>query len=529
MKVHRQIVAASLLLPVSLVFAGCSEAQEDAQSPDTPETVSTATAAITNKGAVDPGPRSGAAGAGAPLTPQPIDPNSATAQAQAGVACFPGLQPGMKTLCEKAIIRFQEVDSVSGSTVSTGIPGFIAAGTVEAGVGVGPTFNGAGCHICHSQPGVLGAGVAPSSPQFPGQPNPQVALATLDGAKNTVPSFITATGPIREARFKSDGGVHDLYTIAGRSDASGCSAAQPAFATQLAAGNVVFRIPIATFGDGLVENIPEMELESNLAQAQAQTQFATGGTFNRSGNDGTITRFGWKAQNKSLTIFASEAYNVEQGVTNLGFPDEREGGASNLNGCMAFNATPEDNTAFLTNSTTLNATDASEINADVFNFALAMQLSAPPTPTVTGIPSSACDTAVFGTCGIAAEIGSLEFQSIGCANCHTPSFTTAKSTFDPALSSVTISPFSDFAIHNMGTGLADGITQGNAGPQQFRTAPLWGVGQRLFFLHDGRTSDLTAAIAAHASTGSEANTVINNFNNLSKDAQTSILVFLRSL
>jgi CxxC motif-containing protein (DUF1111 family) len=54
------------------------------------------------------------------------------------------------------------------------------------------------------------------------------------------------------------------------------------------------------------------------------------------------------------------------------------------------------------------------------------------------------------------------------------------------------------------------------------------VGQRLFFLHDGRTSDLTAAIAAHASIGSEANTVFNNFN-LSKDAQISILVFLRSL
>jgi CxxC motif-containing protein (DUF1111 family) len=119
--------------------------------------------------------------------------------------------------------------------------------------------------------------------------------------------------------------------------------------------------------------------------------------------------------------------------------------------------------------------------------------------------------------------------NIGCANCHTPQFTTAGSNFDPAMSNVTVAPFSDFAIHNMGTGLADGITQGNAGPQQFRTAPLWGVGQRLFFLHDGRTSDLTTAIAAHASTGSDANTVLTNFNNLSKDNQTAILVFLRSL
>jgi CxxC motif-containing protein (DUF1111 family) len=435
----------------------------------------------------------------------------------------------MRTLCEQAVIRFQEIDSVSGSTVSTGIPGFLAAGGTENGTGLGPTFNGAGCHICHSQPGVLGAGVAPSSPQFPGIPNPQVALATLDGATNTLPSFVTTTGPIREARFKSDSGVHDLFTIAGRRDATGCNALQPNFAAQLSAGNVSFRIPISTFGDGLVENIPEMTLEANLALAQTRTQFATGGTFNRSGNDGTITRFGWKAQNKSLTVFAQEAYNVEQGISNVGFPDEREGGATQLQGCMAFNPTPEDNTAFLTAPNTPNTGNASDVNSDVFNFALAMQLSAPPRQTTTGIPTSACDTAVFGSCANAATQGSNQFVTVGCANCHTPQLTTAMASVDPAMSNVTFSPFSDFAIHNMGTGLSDGVTQGNAGPQQFRTAPLWGVGQRLFFLHDGRTSDLTTAIAAHASTGSEANTVITNFNNLSEANQIAILVFLRSL
>ena len=58
----------------------------------------------------------------------------------------------------------------------------------------------------------------------------------------------------------------------------------------------------------------------------------------------------------------------------------------------------------------------------------------------------------------------------------------------------------------MGTGLADNVSQGTAGGDQFRTAPLWGLGQRIFFLHDGRTTDLTAAIDAHASSGSEANT-----------------------
>ena len=66
------------------------------------------------------------------------------------------------------------------------------------------------------------------------------------------------------------------------------------------------------------------------------------------------------------------------------------------------------------------------------------------------------------------------------------------------MSNVTYHPYSDFALHSMGTGLADGIHQGAAGANQFRTAPLWGLGQRLFFLHDGRTSDLIEAIQAHS-------------------------------
>ena len=98
----------------------------------------------------------------------------------------------------------------------------------------------------------------------------------------------------------------------------------------------------------------------------------------------------------------------------------------------------------------------------------------------------------------------------------------------------------------MGSRLADGINQGAAGPDQFRTAPLWGVGQRQFFLHDGRTSDLLQAIQAHASNdctnsrfassrtssqscGSEANEVIRRFNSLNRSQMQDVLNFLRSL
>ena len=98
-----------------------------------------------------------------------------------------------------------------------------------------------------------------------------------------------------------------------------------------------------------------------------------------------------------------------------------------------------------------------------------------------------------------------------------------------ALSNQPVNLFSDLLVHHMGRGLADGITQGGAGPDEFRTAPLWGVGQRVFFLHDGRTSNLVKAIEAHRSPGSEANRVIERFNRLNTEEQQDIINFLRSL
>jgi CxxC motif-containing protein (DUF1111 family) len=102
-------------------------------------------------------------------------------------------------------------------------------------------------------------------------------------------------------------------------------------------------------------------------------------------------------------------------------------------------------------------------------------------------------------------------------------------TANPTVSNVTINPFSDFAVHNMGTGLADGVSQGNANGSQFRTAPLWGVGQRNYFIHDGRTNNLLTAILDHASSGSEASGVIAQFQMLSTTDQQNIINFLRSL
>jgi CxxC motif-containing protein (DUF1111 family) len=421
-------------------------------------------------GATDPGPRKGASGAG---------------------GSYPTLSAIAQLFFGQAQTRFEDVDSVTGS-----IPG-------EPDAGLGPTFNGNSCAMCHAQPAAGGSSPGLQSPQNP-KPNPQVALATLHGANNTVPSFITFNGPVREARFVSDGGVHGLYTIAGRSDAPGCQLAQPDFRSALSNNNVIFRIPTPTFGLGLVENTPDATLQANLVANQWQkNQLGITGRLNTSGNDGTITRFGWKAQNKSLLIFAGEAYNVEQGVSNEEFPNKR----SAVPGCV-FNPTPEDGTNLAD-----VAGSASKMSSDTVNFSLFMRMLAPAAPS---------------TATSSEQNGSAMFNSTGCALCHSTSLKTAASPLAP-LSNQTYHPYSDFAVHNMGPGLADGISQGGAGPSEFRTAPLWGVGQRLFFLHYGRTADLMDAIQEHASQGSEANGVIRNFNQLSKSQQQDILNFLRSL
>ena len=121
------------------------------------------------------------------------------------------------------------------------------------------------------------------------------------------------------------------------------------------------------------------------------------------------------------------------------------------------------------------------------------------------------------------------FGGIGCALCHTPALGTSKGATVAALRDQVANLYSDLMLHDMGDGLADGVSQGQAGPREFRTAPLWGLGQRIFFLHDGRTTDLLVAIQEHKSVGSEANAVVSIFNRLSEPDKQHLLNFLRSL
>ncbi|MGC2110470.1 MAG: di-heme oxidoredictase family protein [Candidatus Korobacteraceae bacterium] len=131
--------------------------------------------------------------------------------------------------------------------------------------------------------------------------------------------------------------------------------------------------------------------------------------------------------------------------------------------------------------------------------------------------------------------GSQIFSQIGCNLCHTQSFTTGQSSV-AARSNIQANLYSDLLLHHMGPTLADYVSQGVAHGDEFRIAPLWGLGQRIFFfLHDGRTKDLVQVIQDHFSSGnrtypsSEANSVVNNYNHLSASDQQDLLNFLRSL
>jgi CxxC motif-containing protein (DUF1111 family) len=403
-----------------------------------------------------------------------------------------------------------------------GLQRFTSVDTVSSGLG--PRFNSNSCVSCHSQPATGGSSPSLHSPQNP-QPNPQIAIATLAGAKNTVPSFVRPDGPVVAARFVNnptgtpDGSVHGLFVISGRTDAGSCNIAQPDFAGALAANNLILRIPTPLFGAGLVETIPDGAILANQAANLAQkAALGISGQVNLNANDQTITRFGWKAQNKSLLMFAGEAYNVEVGVTNELFPSERD----NTPSCQ-LNALPEDETDFTQTSPVAAMSDI--LGFREFIRFLAPSAPAPSAPLPQG-PGAGLPPPPPQNLSIAR--GQQVFSQIGCALCHTPSLSTGPNT-SAALSNQPVFLYSDLLVHHMGAGLADGITQGLATGDEFRSAPLWGLGQRIYFLHDGRTTDLTQAIRAHASAGSEATGVIGAYQALPPQAVQDLLNFLRSL
>jgi len=502
-------IVLGVTLPSALVsgMSGCvsSDGIESTATADTSTALSGQLDAVpaAAKGVVDPGVRGGAPGAGTPIA---------------------GLNANQLALFNEGAFRATEIeatcDECSDVTPGAPIPPGSPPGTTNS-AGLGARYNSNTCTLgCHSQPAIGGTS---------GFVNQSFAAAVAKGATNIVPFFETIDGPTREVRFlfnpdgTRDGGVHQKFSVRGRSDAPLCTNGQPDFDANR--DNIALRIPTPLFGLGIMDSLPDVELQAHFDASAARRQaLGISGHFGHNGNTGTITRFGWKAQNASITLFAGEAYNVEMGVTNELFPQSKvEDYNCNLG------AEPNDVTRTGAPGTDEDFNNPLTHDADWMVFQIMMRFMDQPKPVAFNA---------------SATRGLQTFKDIGCDGCHTPSMTTRSGPTGPqadALKGITANLYSDIALHHMGATLADNVIQGDAGPDEFRSAPLWGVGQRIFFLHDGRTKSLVDAILAHFSLASaahgntpaypasEANKVIQNFSALPATKQQDLVNFLRSL
>ena len=274
-----------------------------------------------------------------------------------------------------------------------------------------------------------------------------------------------------------------------------------------------FRITTSALGDGFVECIANGTLQNNVAaQPLAQRGTLTAVPVVEAGGTLRNGRFGWKAQHASLQSFAGDAYLNEMGITN---PFDGGGGTSE-NPCSTAEG--------VRNCTGLPfdpVPDPEDDGDDVLAFADFMAATRAP-GRQNPIPA-------------AAVRGDPLFNSVGCAVCHTRTFTTAAPgtsinggafIVPAALGNKIIHPFSDFALHDVGTG--DGIVQnaGQGSANQLRTAPLWGIRARNRFMHEGLNITIFDSIQLHAG---QATTARNNFNALTAAQRNDLIAFVLSL
>lgn len=269
-------------------------------------------------------------------------------------------------------------------------------------------------------------------------------------------------------------------------------------------------------GDGFVEALPD----SAFTSIQASQPRGMQGTIIQvpvlEGPAGTtrIGRFGWKNQHASLLSFASDAYLNEIGITNPLNPTENTSNGNPVTQYNTQNGVPAIQDP---------ATPTAPFGSDIQQFTDFMRsLKAPPIDAVQAATSDAI-------------AGKQIFSAIGCNICHVPTQTTAPAgtvfnggqfVVPAALGNITFNPYSDFMLHDVGTG--DGIVQ--AGPQstmnQLRTPPLWGLRTRTRLMHDGLSPTRNDAILRHTN---QAEPVIDNYINLTNAQQNQLVAFLNSL
>jgi CxxC motif-containing protein (DUF1111 family) len=335
-----------------------------------------------------------------------------------------------------------------------------------AGDGLGPAFNGTSCAICHSVPAI--GGIA--------------AMTEVRGG------YRDEDGKFHELM---GGTLYHLFSVPPHT----CQVQIPTEANVIAR-----RAPIQVFGDGLIEAIPDEAILAHEDPDDLDGDGISGRAAHitdvASGRE-RVGRFGWKAQQATLLAFSGDAYRNEMGITNDLFPHEDARGftADDLRLCTTSRGVED----IRDRRTKLRGID---------NFANFMKFLA---PVARGPQNS--DT----------QAGEALFATIGCASCHTPSFTTHIDS-NPVFDRKTVALFSDLLLHDVGTG--DGIEQAAAQANEIRTPALWGLRFRRPLLHDGSAATASDAILRHAG---EAEAVIQRFRDLPDAERTQILAFLGSL
>ena len=336
----------------------------------------------------------------------------------------------------------------------------------DAEEGLGPIFNGRSCAECHATPRI--GGVSTISAFRAGTLNPDGSFEEPEG-----------------------GTLIHLFSI-------------PPHQTQAVIPpgvNVVARRrPLPLFGDGLVEAVPD-EILVAMEDPEDLNEDGISGRVHWVTDKDTgelrAGRFGWKAMQSSLFTFGAEAYRNEMGITSDLFPNEMcPGGDCEIIELVDPVPDPEDGPE---RSTGLRGID---------NFANFMRLLGPPPR---------------GEQNAQTQKGETLFGAMRCTACHVPSLTTGSSPI-PALSGKRFLPYGDFLLHDIGTG--DGIQDGEASPREIRTMPLWGLGARAPFLHEGRAANIEQAIEFHSS---EAESSRLLYEDLTEEERLDLLAFLQSL
>lgn len=335
--------------------------------------------------------------------------------------------------------------------------------------GLGPVFNDASCIACHGAP-------APG-----GGSRRAVTLFGRVDAAGAFDPLVHLGGPLLQDR-----------------------ALRPSLRERVPteANVTARRVTTPLFGAGLIEAIPDAALRTLAAtpgkpdgirgRVSLVRDLATG--------DERVGRFGWKAQHATLVAFSADAFAHELGVTNRFFRADNapNGDLSRLDSADRV-LDPEDDA------------DPASGRADLDRAASYMRLLAAPTRNASSTTPE-------------ARAGQALFTSLACAACHTPELRTGPSGI-AALANKPVPLYSDLLLHDMGA-LGDGIAQGSAGPREMRTAPLWGLGRRGVYLHDGRAGTIDAAIRAHAGEAAPARAL---YVALPATRREQLLAFLRSL